>query len=235
MKYILSLLCIFAILLCAGCATQSYDITYDDATLFKLPVSSAKAGDVVQLRLDKREGVSFYIHVNDITLSPHDFDENDIIYEFIMPQHDVHITYTKEELPMNNNIRIPSAMTRHHIDYSTEYKFNGPYMMVGTIAEAEALFAGFAFRQEDIPKPYATNFFDNFVLVAFVQHEGSGSVGHSLKCVELLENELTITIYREVPALGTCDMASYLCLVSIPRNILPQVLSTRVNVIDKEM
>ncbi len=221
-------------MLCTGCSTPSYKITYDDSTLFKLAVSSTKAGDVVQLRMDKREGASFYIHANDILLSPHDFDENDIVYEFIMPQHDVHITCIKEELPVNNNIRIPSTMTRHRIDYSTKYKFNGPYMIVGSVPEAEDLFAGFAFKQEDIPTPYATNFFDNFVLVAFVQHEGSGSVGHSLKCVELLDNKLTITIYREVPSIGTCDMASYLCLVSVPRDILPQVLSLSIQALDKE-
>ena len=135
---------------------------------------------------------------------------------------------------MNKSICIPSVMTCHRIDYSTEYKFDGPCKIVETTEEMKTLLSGFSFRHEDELKAYDSNFFSNCAVVAFLQHEGSGSIGHSLKCAEISDRKLSITIYREIPAIGTCDMASYLCLVSIPRDILPFTSVICINTINKE-
>ena len=97
-------------------------------------------------------------------------------------------------------------------------------MVINNSDEATRLFAGFSLIYADKIEPYPENFFDNNIIIACVQHEGSGSVGHSLKGVILKENLLTVTINREVPYIGTCDMASWLCLISVSKNMLPPAM-----------
>ena len=145
-----------------------------------------------------------------------------------MPNHDVKIEHTTEEEKEVNDITIPASMKCHRIDYSTQFAFDGKYMVITNSEEATRLFAGFSLMYADKIEPYPEHFFDNNIIIACVQHEGSGSVGHSLKGVILKENLLTITINREVPYIGTCDMASWLCLISVSKNMLPPAMEINI-------
>ena len=223
MKRLLSMLCILSMLFtAAGCASnKTYAVSYDDIMVYVTPVTQARPGDVVPVVINAREGASFLLNVNGVELSPHDRDEYFITYEFVMPSHDVKIEHTIEEEKEVNDITIPASMKCHRIDYSTQYVFDGKYMIVTNSEEASKLFAGFSLMYADTIEPYPEGFFDNNIIIACLQHEGSGSVGHSLKNVIMKENTLTVTITREVPYIGTCDMASWLCLISVSKKALP--------------
>lgn len=225
MKRLLSMLCILTLLFTTGCASsQQFAVSYDDIMLYVTPVTSAKPGDIVPVKVNAKEGASFHLYVNDIEMSPHAKDEYFITYEFVMPYNDVSIKHTIEEEKEMTDITIPASMQCHRIDYSTQYAFDGKYMVITNSDEATRLFAGFSLMYADKIEPYHENFFDNNIIIACVQHEGSGSVGHSLKGVILNENLLTVTINREVPYIGTCDMASWLCLISVSKNMLPPAM-----------
>lgn len=237
MKRILCLICILAMLLTInGCSSsKTYDIHYDDIMLYVTPTTSAHPGDVVQVIVSAREGASFIISMDTLILSQQDINDKLIIYEFVMPSHDVHITHTKEGEPSMNPITIPASMTRYRISYNTDFAFSGNHAIVTNPTEADALFAGFVLSHEDEIKPYPENFFDNNILIACIQNEGSGSVGHSLKSVILNDSTLTITINREMPYIGTCDIASWLCLISINTSLLPPEFTTHVLTIKQEV
>jgi hypothetical protein len=219
-----------------GCSSSKvYNIYYDDIMLYVTPTTSAHPGDVVQVIVTAREGASFVIFMDALILSQQDVDGNLIIYEFTMPAHDVSITHQMEEQQKMNTIQIPASMSRHRISYETEYAFSGQYMVVTNPDEANTLFAGFSLAHADKIEPYPNNFFDTNIIIAFVKHEGSGSIGHSLKSATVNSNTLTLTINREVPYIGTCDMASWLCLVSVSKSMLPHGFVTQIAIIDKEV
>lgn len=133
------------------------------------------------------------------------------------------------------DITIPATMSRHRISYATEFAFEGKYTVVTNSDEATQLFAGFSLAYPDEVKPYPTNFFDNNILIACLQHEGSGSIVHTLKSVRMNNNVLTITINREVPYIGTCDMASWLCLIAVSKNSLPPVFDVEITMEKQEV
>lgn len=223
MKKLISLtLCLLILVGATGCSFARYNITYDDASFFIETIDSAKPGDVIKLRTLNSEKAYFY--TNGVALSPKHKDETYTTYEFIMPPHDVHITHVMEEEPMNTPISIPASMQCLRISYSTEFAFTGKYMIVRNMEEASALFAGFSLAYPDKVETYPENFFENHILVAYVQHEGSGSVSHSLKKVFNEEGMTKIVITRHVPYIGTCDMASWLCLISIDKTMLSDPL-----------
>lgn len=237
MKRLLSMLCILSMLFtAAGCASkQTYAVTYDDVMLYVTPVTQARPGDVVPVVINAREGASFLLQVNGQELSPHDRDEYFITYEFVMPNNDVKITHTIEEEKEVSDITIPASMTCHRISYSTEFAFDGKYMIVTNSEEATRLFAGFSLAYADKIEPYPENFFENNLIIACVQHEGSGSVGHSLKNVIMQDDALIVTITREVPYIGTCDMASWLCLITVSKTALPPTFDVTILTEKKEV
>lgn len=237
MKKILCLTCILALLFAiTGCSpNKTYNIYYDDIMFYVTPTTQARTGDVVQVIVNSREGASFTISMDTLILSQQDIDDNLIIYEFVMPAHDVSITHKMEEQQQMNTIQIPASMSRHRISYETDYAFSGQYMVVTNPDEANLLFAGFSLAYADKIEPYPNNFFDTNIIIAFVKHEGSGSIGHSLKSATVNGNTLTLTINREVPYIGTCDMASWLCLVSVSKSMLPHGFVAQIRIVDKEV
>ncbi len=229
MKKILCLICILTLLFTTGCASsQQFAVSYDDIMLYVTPVTSAKPGDIVPVKVNAKEGASFHLYVNDIEMSPHAKDEYFITYEFVMPYNDVSIKHTIEEEKEMTDITIPASMQCHRIDYSTEYAFDGKYMVITNSEEATRLFAGFSLMYADKIEPYPENFFDNNIIIACVQHEGSGSISHSLSSVKMNGDVLTVTIHRNVPYIGTCDMASWLCLISVSKTALPPIFTVEI-------
>lgn len=236
MKKILCLICILALTLTiTGCTSKSYTVHYDDIMLYVTPTTEATPGQMVQVIVNAKEGASFLLNVNGVALSQHDSDEFFITYEFVMPGHDVTISHTLEEEKEMNDITIPASMHRHRIDYSTQYAFDEKYMIIRNSEDATRLFAGFSLMYADKIEPYPEYFFDNNIIIACLQHEGSGSIGHTLKSVHMNDNGLTITINREVPYIGTCDMASWLCLITISKNALPPVFDAEIIVEKQEV
>ena len=236
MKRILCLLCILALTLTiTGCTSKSYTVHYDDIMLYVTPTTEAAPGQMVQVIVNAKEGASFLLNVNGVELSPHDRDEFFITYEFVMPGHDVTISHKIKEEKEVNDITIPASMQRHRIDYSTQYAFDGKYMIIRNSDDATSLFAGFSLMYADKIEPYPEGFFNNNIIIAYLQHEGSGSVGHSLKSVIMQDNILAITINREVPYLGTCDMASWLCLIAVSKTALPPAFDVEITIEKKEV
>ena len=236
MKRILCLICILALsLTITGCTSTTYTVYYDDIMCYVTPVTEARPGDMVQVIVNAQEGASFLLNVNGVELSPHDRDAHFITYEFVMPGHDITISHTIEEEKEVNNITIPASMQRHRIDYSTQYAFDGKYMIIRNSDDATRLFAGFSLMYADKIEPYPEGFFDNNIIIACLQYEGSGSVGHSLENVIMQDNILTVTINREVPYLGTCDMASWLCLIAVSKTALPPAFDVEITIEKKEV
>lgn len=229
MKRILSLFCIFSMLFTiTGCTFQTYSIDYDDATVYVTPKTKAKPGDMVSVVVNTPEGADFFLYVNGYELSPHKQNATQLTYEFMMPYNDVYITHDIKEFPDMNDIRIPASMQCLRISYSTEFAFSGKYVIVRNMQEADALFAGFSLAYAENIQTYPENFFENNLIVAFLQHEGSGSVSHSLDCVTFKDGVLTITINRHVPSIGTCDMASWLCVTAISKQALPDMFGVEI-------
>lgn len=218
-----------------GCTSNTFHIEYDDIMLYVTPISEARPGDVVQVHVTAREGKSFLLYANDILLSMHQRDEYFITYEFIMPYRNVTVTHSIQEEPQMNPIVIPATMQTHHIDYSTPHTFNDDYHIITTKEDAEKFLAGFSFHDTEKAEIYTEDFFQKNIIVACMQHEGSGSITHSLKNVILDANHLNITIVRHVPSIGTCDMASYLCLIAISTQCLPTHYNIAISTIQENI
>ncbi len=54
---------------------------------------------------------------------------------------------------------------------------------------------------------FAKSFFEDSSLVIVLVSEGSGSVSHKIKSIKVNEDIIDITVKRNVPELGTCDMS----------------------------
>ena len=234
MKRLLSMLCILSMLFtAAGCAfSKTYTINYDDIMVYVTPVTQARPGDVVTVVVNAQECASFLFYTNDALLSAHTRDEYFITYEFVMPFNNVTITHIEQEELTMNQLTIPATMRTYRIDYSTPYSFEGEYVIVTNREESEKLFAGFSLRNTENIQPYPKDFFENNILIACVQYEGSGSVTHSLKNVTLNNDQLFVTITRNVPSIGTCDIATHLCLISVSKKALPEDMSVIIQIED---
>jgi len=65
---------------------------------------------------------------------------------------------------------------------------------------------------------YNDDFFANNFLVMITVSETSGSNRHALSSISEDNNELTINIDREVPDIGTADMAGWLIIIELSNN-----------------
>lgn len=79
----------------------------------------------------------------------------------------------------------------------------------------------------DAAAAYDRDWFDSAALVAVVLTESSGSVGHDVEGLYLTGESCQVVITRQVPEVGTCDMAGWLILIEtdpIPQDELTVVL-----------
>lgn len=233
MKKVLCLICILFCVYMTCLSSPAFNITYDDALLYTNPIRNAEPGELVQIKVNIIEDASFSIFIDDILLSENTKYEDFVMYEFIMPNHDVKISHTIDERKFNmTNITIPATMKTYRISYATEHAFNGEYMIVTDKEMSEQLFAGFVLRNPENIQQYPRDFFENNILIAYVQYEGSGSVTHSLKNVTLNNDQLFVTITRNIPSIGTCDIATHLCLISVSKKALPEDMSVVIQIED---
>ena len=73
-----------------------------------------------------------------------------------------------------------------------------------------------------------SNFFDEYVIYAYVTSESSGSIKVTVNGVEIDGNILKLKIDRTIPEVGTCDMAYRACLFGIKRDDIKEVKSVEV-------
>lgn len=67
---------------------------------------------------------------------------------------------------------------------------------------------------------YDEEYFENQILLMVLLEEGSGSVGHNVENVKVLQDEkLYISICAIVPEVGTCDMAEWHILIETEKGI----------------
>ncbi|MBQ7298255.1 MAG: hypothetical protein IJW77_00255, partial [Clostridia bacterium] len=71
-------------------------------------------------------------------------------------------------------------------------------------------------HREQFPE-YDTAFFENNVLAVVYLEEGSGSIAHEVTKVRRVGETIEIHIRREIPEVGTCDMAYWTVAVAISR------------------
>lgn len=63
---------------------------------------------------------------------------------------------------------------------------------------------------------YDSSFFESNILIALLIEEPSGSIKHEVNSIEEENNTITFGITREVPEIGTTDMAQWHILISMP-------------------
>jgi hypothetical protein len=68
-------------------------------------------------------------------------------------------------------------------------------------------------------KKYDSSFFESNILIAVLIEEPSGSIRHELTLVEEEDNKITFGITRDVPEIGTTDMAQWHILISMPSHL----------------
>lgn len=73
------------------------------------------------------------------------------------------------------------------------------------------------FLPEDVAADYSDDFFQNRELLIFTLTEGSGSVRHTLAGVETDDTTIYLDIARQVPEIGTTDMATWLAVVEVEK------------------
>lgn len=71
-------------------------------------------------------------------------------------------------------------------------------------------------HREQFPE-YDASFFENNVLAVVYLEEGSGSISHEVTGVRRVGESIEIHIRREVPEIGTCDMAYWAIAAAISR------------------
>lgn len=76
-----------------------------------------------------------------------------------------------------------------------------------------ALFSTLGVTEEDALDGYPDEFFADARLIAVTLTEPSGSVTHSVRGIYETEDGWQVEIARQVPEIGTCDMAAWLILV----------------------
>ncbi len=70
---------------------------------------------------------------------------------------------------------------------------------------------------EDVAADYSEDFFQNKELLIFTLTEGSGSVRHTLTGMETKGTTIYLDVTRQVPEIGTTDMASWLAVVEVEK------------------
>ncbi len=70
---------------------------------------------------------------------------------------------------------------------------------------------------EEVAADYSEDFFQNKELLIFTLTEGSGSVRHTLTGVETDGTTIYLDVTRQVPEIGTTDMASWLAVVEVEK------------------
>ena len=85
---------------------------------------------------------------------------------------------------------------------------DGNYYIIGSVEELNNYITeGNENRLSQYVESYDESFFEEKSLVLVLISEGSGSVSHKLKDVKFNGDVVDITIKRNVPEIGTCDMA----------------------------
>lgn len=70
---------------------------------------------------------------------------------------------------------------------------------------------------EEVAADYSEDFFQNKELLIFTLTEASGSVRHTLTGVEIKGTTIYLDVTRQVPEIGTADMASWLAVVEVEK------------------
>lgn len=65
---------------------------------------------------------------------------------------------------------------------------------------------------------YDDEYFESNILVMVILEEGSGSISHEVKSVRNINDEIKIEIKRDVPDIGTTDMARWHILIEMNKN-----------------
>ena len=108
---------------------------------------------------------------------------------------------------------IPGTMCEHRVQYCGKPMLHAPYVLVKSANELAALVKHTELSTLFPCEQYNKEYFLHHVLIFCSRAEGSGSISHSLKDISVDGNTAIITITREVPMIGTCDMASWILVV----------------------
>lgn len=85
--------------------------------------------------------------------------------------------------------------------------------ILGSKQSLNELLALFPDDLSDVSKKYTEDYFKTGCLLAVVLEEPSGSIRHQLAPQGLLSD--SVTVLRQVPEVGTCDMAAWLILAEV--------------------
>ena len=108
---------------------------------------------------------------------------------------------------------IQGKMYAHRVQYCDKPILNAPYVLVKSANELAVLVNNTELSTFYSPEQYNEEYFLHHALIFCSRAEGSGSISHSLKDIAVDGNTAIITITREVPVIGTCDMASWILVV----------------------
>ena len=103
----------------------------------------------------------------------------------------------------------------------TQYDENtkdGVYYIIDSVEELnDYITEGHENRLSKNVEGYDSLFFESKSLVLVLISEGSGSVSHKLKDVKINGDVIDVTVKRNVPEIGTCDMAECTVMFEITK------------------
>ena len=216
-----------------------YGIHYelgDFASDFTDIPETAKAGDLVDIRMGVLYDADIHLYLDELELEKSHQGSDYWGYNFTMPDKDIVITvkaYTKEELVSSSE---KSKVSLGNVQYvrTDGYRDGEQYPKALWITSLDEINAYVEANQElyhlntngftDVVKQYDDNYFEKNDLIIVLLEEGSGSIEHRVLglTATTLENqekqyEIQPMIQRTIPEVGTDDMAEWHILMEISK------------------
>lgn len=121
-------------------------------------------------------------------------------------------------------------MSQHRISWTENININGSYTVIQSVDSLNKIIKNTTLEKSLPISIYTKSYFEKHALIFIPIIESSGSITHMLKDIAVAENSLNINIKRNVPCVGTCDMAKWILIVDIDSEIVLQIKPVKINI-----
>lgn len=123
-----------------------------------------------------------------------------------------------------------STMTAYHLDFKDNFTTINPYAIIESVDVLRAIIDNTSIESNIQWEKHKMNYFKQPAIILCTTIECSGSVTHTLREAYIQNNVLQINITRNVPSVGTCNMAYWLFVIEIARSSLSQITDCHINI-----
>lgn len=113
----------------------------------------------------------------------------------------------------------------YRAQWNEQYKYDTP-ILIDSLSAWEEFFKTHpkqSISEDILQKSYDETFFEDSAIYAYIESEGSGSIKLKVKGAELSGDKLRLFMERLNPEVGTCDMATRICLFELKREKIKNV------------